>query len=199
MNDAGPLIEYWFGEIKEDPAYIELCSKRWFGGSESTDSEIKDRFEHDLRDSIEGKREDWKNDPKGCLGLILLWDQFPRNMYRDTPRSFAYDMLAQNLCLKELENKTDNKLHPLERVFFYLPLEHAENLEMQKLSVACFRQLARESTPALKKAIIEFCDYAVKHFKIIQKFGRFPHRNAILNRPSTPREIAFLKKSGSSF
>ncbi len=182
-----------------DPSYLAERVKFWFSPEERTDLYIREEFEKDLLVSLNGEFDSWKESPGGCRALILLWDQFPRNMYRDTPRSFAYDMLAQNLCLKGIATKLDRKLDLIERVFFYLPLEHAEDLEIQKKSVLYFTELVKEAPPELKKDAVGFCDYAVRHFKIVQQFRRFPHRNAILHRPSTPSELEFFKQPGSSF
>ncbi|WP_234919664.1 DUF924 family protein, partial [Aeromonas veronii] len=134
------------------------------------------------------------------LALILLLDQLPRNIHRGTPAAFAQDPLARDLCLKGLSIGADKSLSPLERVFFYLPLEHAESREQQARSVALFEALAAEQagTPA-QATFAGFTDFARRHQVIIERFGRFPHRNDILGRTSTPEEAAFLQQPGSGF
>jgi len=131
--------------------------------------------------------------------LILLTDQFPRNMYRDSPQAFAYDAKALAWCLEGLKQQFDRHLRPIERVFFYLPLEHAESLEHQERSVEKFRELLDEADERRKNVFAEYLDLAVRHRNIIARFGRFPHRNRILGRESTGEELAFLKEPGSSF
>ena len=138
--------------------------------------------------------------PAVRLALILLLDQLPRNIHRGTPAAFAQDPLARDLCLKGLSIGADKSLSPLERVFFYLPLEHAESREQQARSVALFEALAAEQagTPA-QATFAGFADFARRHQVIIERFGRFPHRNDILGRTSTPEEAAFLQQPGSGF
>jgi uncharacterized protein (DUF924 family) len=130
-----------------------------------------------------------------------LLDQFSRNIYRGTAKAFSQDSLALDVCLRGIEKGFDKRLHPVERLFFYMPLEHSEDLEMQKKSVEYFSVLEKTftSTPSLVSIISEFKNYAEKHYVIIERFGRFPHRNEVLGRESTPQEIEFLKQPGSSF
>lgn len=131
--------------------------------------------------------------------MILLTDQFPRSIYRDSPRAFAYDAKALAWSLDGVQERVDLKLRSIERVFFYLPLEHAESLQYQEQSVKHFRELLDEVGPDLKPIFQSYLDYAVRHRDIIARFGRFPHRNKILGRKSTPEELAFLALPGSSF
>ena len=138
--------------------------------------------------------------PRGPPGLILLLDQLPRNLHRGTPAAFAQDDKARALCLKGLSFGTDRGLSPLARVFFYLPLEHAESREQQARSVALFEALADEQATDPARTTFEgFADFARRHQVIVDRFGRFPHRNAILGRASTEEEAAFLQQPGSGF
>ena len=131
--------------------------------------------------------------------MIILADQFSRNMYRDTPRAFENDALALSWCKGGLESGVDRELRPIERVFLYMPLEHSESVEDQHRSVTMFTELA-QSVPAQQRKLFDgYIDYAVRHRDIVQRFGRFPHRNAILGRESTEEEVAFLQQPGSSF
>ena len=142
----------------------------------------------------------WAEVPVGRLALILLLDQLPRNIHRDTPAAFAQDAKARDLCLRGLSLGADKALSPLARVFFYLPLEHAESREQQARSVALFEALADEQADGPARETFEgFADFARRHQVIIQRFGRFPHRNAILGRTSTPEEAEFLQQPGSGF
>src|SRR5690606_32287203 len=137
--------------------------------------------------------------PQGRLALIILLDQFPRNMYRETPQAFAFDAKARALTLEGLQAGDDQALRPIERVFFYLPLEHAEDLALQHRCVELFETLAASLPEETRKSFDGFTDFARKHRVIVERFGRFPHRNAILGRESTDEEIAFLRTPGSSF
>ena len=136
----------------------------------------------------------------GRLALILLLDQLPRNIHRASPAAFAQDAKARDLCLRGLSLGADKALSPLARVFFYLPLEHAESREQQARSVALFEALAAEQAGGPARETFEgFADFARRHQVIVQRFGRFPHRNAILGRTSTPEEAEFLQQPGSGF
>jgi uncharacterized protein (DUF924 family) len=133
------------------------------------------------------------------LALIILTDQFPRNIYRDTARAFSCDSKALTWCLEGVHGRSDRELRPIERVFFYLPLEHAESREHQAKSVECFSELAASVPMEQRSTFEEYLDFAMRHRDIIDRFGRFPHRNNILRRESTPEELAFLTQSGSFF
>jgi uncharacterized protein (DUF924 family) len=193
------VLSYWFGDLQNAEDFPKEKSKIWFGGGAAVDQEIRNRFEPLVLDAADQKLDAWKKTPRGRLALIILVDQFTRNIYRGTPKAFAYDSIAQELTLEGLELGEDQKLFPIERSFFYLPLEHAENLKIQKLSVAKFNELAASAPPSLTAVFESHAKYALRHFEIIEKFGRFPHRNAILGRQSTPEEIEFLKTPNSSF
>jgi uncharacterized protein (DUF924 family) len=163
------------------------------------DDEIQARFESLLQSAAEGELDAWSTTPRGRLALILLTDQFPRNMYRDTPGMYDYDAQARALCIDGLQRGDDRELRPIERVFFCLPLEHSENLDHQAWCVDLMRTLAREAPAEWQGTFEEFVDYAEAHCRIIDRFGRFPHRNAILGRRSSAEEREFLKQPGSSF
>jgi uncharacterized protein (DUF924 family) len=195
------ILDYWFGELKEGEAPSSDYYTNWFSKRIDVDEFIKNNFEGDLKLVIEGKLKSWEDTPQGTLAIIILLDQFSRNMYRETEKAFAQDSLALELCVRGIEKGFDKKLHPVERLFFYMPLEHSEELEMQRKSVEYFSILEKlfTSPPSLAAMVSEFRIYAEKHYVIIEKFGRFPHRNEILGRESTPEEIEFLKQPGSSF
>ena len=186
------ILTYWFGELRNAETYPEEKSKIWFNGGAAVDSYIRKNFEGDLLKASQGKLDPWKETPRGTLALITLLDQFPRNIYRETSKAFAFDKKALGWCLWGMEKSYDNKLFPIERAFFYLPLEHSEDLEIQKKSVAAFTKLVEDSPSSVKFAMDVALDYAQKHFDLIQKFGRFPHRNEILGRSSTSEELEFL-------
>lgn len=193
------VLEFWFGNAGDNTATVQAHQKLWWSKNEAVDADIRSRFGALVETAASGKLDDWANDPRGRLALILLFDQFPRNMYRDTPQAFAYDPLAGKLVLEGIAAGTDRELRAIERVFFYLPLEHSESAELQERCVALFTALAAGVPEADAKTFKGYVDYAVRHRDVIHRFGRFPHRNHILGRVSTPEETAFLKQPGSSF
>ena len=200
MQPWQPLLDFWFGDDSGDAPRAARQAPLWWGKSSETDALLAHRFGELAQAAAEGELAHWADTPSGRLALILLLDQLPRNIHRGTPAAFAQDPLARDLCLKGLSIGADKSLSPLERVFFYLPLEHAESREQQARSVALFETLAAEQagTPA-QATFAGFADFARRHQVIIERFGRFPHRNDILGRTSTPEEVAFLQQPGSGF
>ncbi|OEC40571.1 DUF924 family protein [Aeromonas sp. DNP9] len=200
MQPWQPLLALWFGDEADDVLRATRQAPLWWGKSSETDALLASRFGELAEAAAKGSLAHWADLPSGRLALILLLDQLPRNIHRGTPAAFAQDALARDLCLKGLSIGADKSLSPLERVFFYLPLEHAESREQQARSVALFEALAAEQagTPA-QATFAEFADFARRHQVIIERFGRFPHRNDILGRTSTPEEAAFLQQPGSGF
>lgn len=185
------VLDFWFGE-PEEPDYGEP-RKFWFIKNPAIDVEIKSRFESTYQAAEAGELNDWQTSALSCLALIILLDQFPRNMYRGKAKAFATDNRALSLANYALKQNYDRQLLPVQRWFIYLPFEHSENLADQHTAVKLFSTLKNE--PSSQSTI----DYAHQHLKIIQRFGRFPHRNSILGRTSTPEEIEFLQQPGSSF
>ncbi|HHQ4709363.1 TPA: DUF924 family protein [Aeromonas veronii] len=200
MQPWQPLLDFWFGDEADDVLRATRQAPLWWGKSSETDALLASRFGELAEAAAKGSLAHWADTPSGRLALILLLDQLPRNIHRGTPAAFAQDPLARNLCLKGLSIGADKSLSPLERVFFYLPLEHAESREQQVRSVSLFEALAAEQagTPA-QATFAGFADFARRHQVIIERFGRFPHRNDILGRTSTPEEAAFLQQPGSGF
>lgn len=196
------ILEFWFGAEGDCNAVADRQSTLWWSKNAATDQLIKTRFETGLLAASSNQHDDWADTPSGMLALILLLDQFSRNMYRDTATAFAFDELARQCCHLGLAQGYDHQLSPLQRVFFYLPLEHSEDIDDQEYAVQLFRALVKQAAkenPASKPAFDGYLKYADQHHAIIERFGRFPHRNAILGRASTAEEIAFLKEPGSSF
>jgi uncharacterized protein (DUF924 family) len=190
--------QYWFGDYRSDQEVLLQKGKLWFGKDDQVDQYIREQFSELVALATRQQIETVDLPAHLQLAVILLLDQFSRNIYRNDPRSFASDPLARKLA-KALIAQAAVGLRPLEKVFLYLPLEHSEDLDDQKKSIALFRQL-QESVPAeLKENFNGFYDYAVRHHDIIVRFGRFPHRNKILGRESTAEELDFLSRPGSSF
>ncbi len=190
------ILEFWFGL---DEAHPLAQQERWWKKDADFDREVRTRFAAELAAADRGELTEWEETPKGRLALILIFDQFTRNMFRNRPESFAFDPRALALSRDGQEKAMDRKLAPVQRWFFYLPMMHAEDRDIQGRSVEAFRGLAETSPVELRQAMQGSYDYAVKHAEIIERFGRFPHRNAILGRESTPEELEFLKQPGSSF
>lgn len=191
MTSSAAILDFWFGS--EAPQAFRAA---WFEKNPAFDQEISHRFQIEIGQALTGGLAAWEDMPRSALALILLLDQFPRNAYRNTPRAFSGDARGQTVALLGLERGYDKTLTPLERFFFYLPLEHAEDLGLQGKCVELMCALEAES-PAVAAA--KAADYAEKHRAIIARFGRFPHRNEILGRDSTLEEIEFLQEPGSSF
>ncbi len=196
---ATDILTYWFGNHADDTTTAQAQRKLWWSKDATVDANIRDRFGETLEAAAAGEYNTWALEPRSRLALILLFDQFSRNMYRDTPRAFSYDPLARELALAGIAAGADQTLRPIERVFCYLPLEHVESPELQDRCVALFTALVADAPTTDQTVFSGYVDYAVRHRDIIHRFGRFPHRNQILNRTSTPEEIEFLQQPGSSF
>lgn len=199
MEDPASIHRFWFGDDADeldDQAVATRQSKLWWSKNASLDAQVKQRFVPLIDAAERGELDDWTTTPHGILALILLTDQFPRNVYRGTPAAFSADAAARRFCRTGLEEGFDSALRPVERVFHYLPLEHSEAIDDQREAVRLFAALA-EDVP--EPAILRNLDFAVRHRDVIERFGRFPHRNAILGRSSTPEETQFLSEPGSRF
>jgi uncharacterized protein (DUF924 family) len=182
---AAEVIRFWFASADRD--------KRWFEKNAAFDDQVRARFLALYGEGAAGKLAHWRSEPGDCLALIVLLDQFPRNMFRGTARAFATDALALDIAKHAVAQGYDRAMRPLERMFVYLPFEHAESLAEQDRGC----ELSMPLTAFPETA--DVYRYATLHRDIIRRFGRFPHRNAILGRASTPEEIEFLKGPGSSF
>jgi len=167
----------------------------WFEGGAEVDQEIRERFGADLERARKGELSDWAKTPRGRLALIVLLDQFSRNVYRGSGEAFASDALSLQLTLDGLDSGHDKPLSCFEQVFFVLPLEHAEDLAMQDRMVAYLDTWAKQQPEALKGMAQGVRDFAELHRKVIARFGRFPTRNAALGRTSTPEEEAHIKEA----
>jgi uncharacterized protein (DUF924 family) len=199
METADTILAFWFGNNPDDPSTAQTQAQLWWQKDVQVDAQIEFRFGSDVTKAVNRELDDWLATPRGRLALILLTDQFPRNIYRQTPQAFAGDPLARSWCAEGIQTGFDQQLRPIERVFFYLPLEHSESLADQNRSVLLFQSLAASVEPAYRSTFEYFLDFAIRHRDIIARFGRFPHRNSILGRNSSPAEIAFLNEPNSSF
>ena len=184
------ILEFWFG--RPDTADYGSAREAWFRKDAASDAAIGERFGTAIETALSGGFADWTA-PRATLARILLLDQFTRNSFRDTPRAFAGDALALALAEKAIARGDDGNLIPVERWFMYMPYVHAESLSAQERAVSLFRRLRDET------GLAEPLGWAERHAEVIRLFGRFPHRNAILGRVSTPEEVAFLAAPGSRF
>ena len=187
---AADVIDFWFG-APDDP-WFGKAREFWFVKSDATDELIRQQFGLTVEAALNGRLDDWAETPRGKLALILVLDQFTRNIYRNMPRAFAGDPAALRLASALVDRGDDRALTLVERWFAYMPFEHSEFLNDQHESVRLFEQLAREG-------LQEPLPWAIKHFDVIKRFGRFPHRNEILGRESTAEEVEFLTQQGSRF
>lgn len=194
MSAAGPedILAFWFG-LPADADYGQARTA-WFRKDPAFDAAIRDRFLPAVEAALAGGLADWAATPAGALALLLILDQFPRNLFRGEARAFAGDARARTLAATVIDRGWDAGLLPVQRVFVYLPFEHSESLADQDRSITLFTALA-EAVPATDG----YLDYAYRHREVILRFGRFPHRNAALGRPSTPEESTYLAKPGSGF
>jgi uncharacterized protein (DUF924 family) len=194
------IRKYWFGTALEDAAVMAReRAPLWWSKNPEVDNEIRRRFESWVIKAGSGELDHWALNPQDRLALILLTDQFPRSIYRDSAKAFAFDTKALSLAREGVDAGSDASLHLLEKVFFYLPLEHSESLADQQRSVSLFQKLFDEAGTDQKPTFAEYLDFAVRHREIISRFGRFPHRNEALGRTSTTEELSFLQQPGSGF
>jgi uncharacterized protein (DUF924 family) len=209
MDDALRVREFWFGKSLTGPLGGEMASlavtlKRraslWFDSNAQLkgqqDELVRSQFGDLLERAARGELAGWADSPRRRLSLIILLDQFPRHLYRGTPQAFAYDEEALALALSGMQCAADGALNVVERLFFYMPLQHAESTEVQDESVSACRRLVSESPVELRSTFEEALQSAEEHRALIRQFGRFPHRNHLLGRESTPEEETYLKKKG---
>jgi uncharacterized protein (DUF924 family) len=189
------IHHYWFGELV-DGRPRENRFPLWFGGGDAVDAEIRQRFESSLLAAEAGELDGWADSPRGRLALILLLDQFPLNIYRRLARAYDFEAQAIEHCLTGLDTRQDEGLSFFERMFFYMPLEHAEDLALQERCVSLFQQLYDAD---LREQAQDALDYAREHRDIITRFGRFPHRNRVLGREPTQAELDWLASGGATY
>lgn len=187
------ILQFWFGELKQGFPVTNRKNLWWFG-DEKLDRLIDESFGHQVRMAQWGKLDDWSGQPRGRLALILLLDQFTRSIYRGSVDAFSGDQRAELLCRQGIINGHDTALETSERLFFYMPLEHAEDISAQNLCVAQLEAMLCTTPREQRHHIDNALDFANEHRDLIVRFGRFPHRNKILNRSSSPEELAYLNQ-----
>lgn len=200
-KEINNILTFWFGKnVSYDKS--EEIDKRvkglWFSEDEKVDENISKKFKVLLR-AVSKKSLNKVENLDEKMALIILFDQFPRNIFRNKAESFSYDHIALRLARSIIDMNEDINLEPIKRFFLYLPFEHSENKEDQEISIRKFKRLYQNVDSNIQEHFKVFLDYAVKHKVVIDRFGRFPHRNEILGRKSTEKEKEFLKEPDSSF
>lgn len=192
------VLEAWFGADAASPAVLETQAPKWFNGGKAFDDLLTERFQSLLETLSAGPlARDWAaRGPRQRLAALIVLDQMSRNIFRGSPRAFAQDLLALHLCKDGLDAGENKSLSEVERVFYYLPLEHSESLADQERSVALFEALHDEAREPFRDFTKTTLDYAVQHLDAIRQFGRFPHRNAVVGRTSTEDEKEWLAEGG---
>ncbi|XP_065920391.1 uncharacterized protein [Dysidea avara] len=202
-EDVIDVITYWFGanywiKIQEDTFsyYDELWRKKWFSKEKDqveTDSYIKEHFSKTVELALQGEyTETWCGEHHSCLALIILLDQFTRNIYRNNMKAWSGDKLALQICLEAIDKGMDKKLSLFARCQFYMPLIHAENMEIQERCLALYKEIVQESPPSVVEISKRFQQVSLRHYNTIATFGRYPERNKLLQRPSTRQEAIYL-------
>lgn len=192
-------LSFWFKDKELSAPQIDGRMDVWFGEDSVFDEEVALEFSDDVELASEGKLDHWGHQPRGRLAIIIMLDQFRRNIYRGTADAYAKDKLALKLCVEGAMDKKDSGLSPIQRVFFYMPLQHAESRKVQKKSCAIFNKLSEAVSPTYRETFETIAQFAELHADIIERFGRFPHRNAILARQNTPEEDEYLAAAPANF
>jgi len=193
------VLAFWFADATTGPEALQQRNRLWFQGGAPFDHECTKHFAASLAAAADGGLDHWTESPRGRLALILLLDQFSRNIYRGTAAAYQQDARALAACREGIELGHDRQLAPVERTFFYLPMEHAEDRKIQSLSVQQFEALAGEAPEELREQLQANAGYARGHRDIVEQFGRFPHRNLVLERANTADEDAYLADDAPRF
>jgi len=193
------ILAFWFKEQELTAPQIDRRMDTWFGEDAVFDHEIEKGFSDDVERASNGELDHWADEPQGRLALIILIDQFRRNLYRGTAKAFSHDKVALKLCVEGAMERKDKGLTPIQRVFFYMPLQHAESRKVQAKSVELYDRLAESVSPTLQETFLTVAQFAELHKDIVDQFGRFPHRNSLLGRENTPEENEYLAGDSPDF
>jgi len=193
------ILSFWFKEQALTAPQIDRRMEIWFSEDPVFDHEIVKEFADEVERSCNGELDHWASNPLGRLALIILIDQFRRNIHRNTEEAFSKDQLALKLCVQGAMEKADKSLTPIQKVFFYMPLQHAESQKVQAKSVQIFDALAKTVSPTYRETFLTVLQFAELHKDIVDQFGRFPHRNVLLKRENTPEEDEYLAGDSPDF
>ena len=193
------ILSFWFKEQELSAPQIDRRMDIWFGEDAVFDHELEKEFSDDVERACDGKQDHWATEPHGRLALIILIDQFRRNIHRSTAEAFSKDKIALKLCVEGAMEKKDTGLTPIQRVFFYMPLQHAESRKVQAKSVALYNRLAESVSATDQATFLTVAQFAELHKDIIDQFGRFPHRNSLLGRENTAEEDEYLATDSPDF
>lgn len=196
--EAADVLDFWFGDF-DDPENVKRRRELWFASKRAQDRDIRERFGGLHERAQGGELDAWVEQPQTALALVVLLDQFTRNLYRGTARAFTNDARALELARAGIDRGFDRSLHVVQRAFFYMPFQHSENRDDQAQSVALFEALLRDSPAPFKPFAEDSREYAVLHKEIIERFGRFPHRNELLGRRASEQEKRYLEQGGQRF
>lgn len=186
------VLAFWFGHPPTTTEEYGQQTRRWYMGGPALDAEIREKFGPIVERALAGELDDWAQTTRGRLALIVVLDQFTRSIYRNDARMYAGDLRAQQLAIEALDSGVDRELRIEQRNFLIMPLLHAEDLALQERAVAAMQALHNEAEPWQQAIVKMGVEQSRKYREVIARFGRFPHRNQILGRPSTPEEAAFL-------
>ena len=193
------VLTFWFKEHALSAPQIDRRMDIWFGADPVLDLEITKEFSNDVELASAGKLDYWAESPRGRLALIIMVDQFRRNIHRNTVQAFSRDTVALKYCVEGAMKKHEQDLAPVEKVFFYMPLQHAESRKVQAKSVKLYERLVASASPTYRETFETVLQFAELHRDIVDQFGRFPHRNTLLNRENTPEENEYLSGDAPSF
>lgn len=193
------VLDFWFSATELDAPQIDSRMERWFSSDPALDQRIREEFGELVEQALQGKLDHWAQTTEGRLALILLLDQFCRNIHRGSARAFAGDKRALRFCVEGSMNNDYRSLPAIQRVFFFMPLQHAESTAVQDKSVRIYNALAEGVSETQRETFLTFAQFAELHRDIVEQFGRFPHRNRHLGRSNTPEEDAFLAAEGPRF
>ncbi len=193
------ILSFWFREQELSAPQIDRRMDIWFGDDAAFDHEIRTEFASDVACASEGQLAHWAQEPRGRLALILLLDQFRRNIYRDTAQAFELDRIALKLCVEGAMEGKDRGLSHIQRAFFYMPLQHAESVKIQSKGCELYNKLAEAVSPTFRETFSTIAQFAELHRDIVEQFGRFPHRNKLLGRSNTPEENEYLAGDSPDF
>ena len=199
LSRIDEILSFWFKEQALSAPQIDHRMDIWFGEDPDFDDQIETAFADDVNSACKGKLDHWAAEPHGRLALIILIDQFRRNIYRNTAKAFSQDKLALKLCVEGAMEKKDKGLTPIQKVFFYMPLQHAESRKVQAKSLELYNRLAESVSPTYQETFLTVAQFAELHKDIIDQFGRFPHRNKLLDRENTAEEEEYLAGDSPDF